>query len=51
MQKLNLEALKERAESMVSEELLSTINGGLENGCHVTVEQKSVGTVDIHIYS
>ncbi len=32
--KLSLEALKERAEAVASEELLETISGGLENACH-----------------
>jgi hypothetical protein len=36
MHKLNLDALKERAEAIASEELLGTISGGLENSCHVT---------------
>lgn len=34
--KLNLEALKERAGAVASEELLATINGGLLNACHDT---------------
>lgn len=33
-EKLSFEALKERAEAIVSEELLASINGGLENACH-----------------
>ena len=32
--KLTLDALKERADAVASEELLSTISGGLENACH-----------------
>lgn len=32
--KLSLDALKERAEAIASEELLSTISGGLEEACH-----------------
>ena len=34
MSKLNLDALKERAEAIASEELLGTISGGLEAACH-----------------
>ncbi len=32
--KLNLDALKERAETTASIELLNTISGGTENCCH-----------------
>jgi hypothetical protein len=32
--KLSLDALKERAEAVASEELLGTISGGLEDACH-----------------
>lgn len=32
--KLSLEALKERAEAIASEELMKSISGGLENACH-----------------
>jgi hypothetical protein len=34
MKKLNLEALKQRAEATASTELLATISGGTENSCH-----------------
>lgn len=34
MSKLTLEALKERAESVVTNELLTMISGGTENACH-----------------
>ena len=34
MSKLTLDALKERAEAIVSEDLLITISGGTENACH-----------------
>lgn len=34
MSKLTLEALKERAEAVASEDLLATISGGTENACH-----------------
>lgn len=34
MKKLNLDALKERAESVASEDLLNSISGGTENACH-----------------
>jgi hypothetical protein len=33
--KLSLEALKERAEAVASEELLNEIAGGNANGCHI----------------
>jgi hypothetical protein len=33
-QKLSLEALKERAESVATNELLESISGGVENACH-----------------
>jgi hypothetical protein len=35
MKKLSLDALKQRAEAIASEELLATISGGTENACHV----------------
>lgn len=34
MGKLSLEALKERAEAVASEELLNSISGGTEDSCH-----------------
>lgn len=34
MKKLSLDALKERAEAVASEELLGTISGGRQNACH-----------------
>ncbi|MCG2610561.1 hypothetical protein LZZ90_03455 [Flavobacterium sp. SM15] len=34
MGKLNLDALKLRAEAVASEDLLATISGGLQNACH-----------------
>ncbi|WP_339708564.1 hypothetical protein [uncultured Kriegella sp.] len=34
MSKLSLDALKQRAEAVASDELLNTISGGLENACH-----------------
>ena len=34
MSKLSLEALKLRAESIATEELLASINGGTANACH-----------------
>jgi hypothetical protein len=34
MKKLNLNALQKQSKNLVSNELLSTINGGVENGCH-----------------
>lgn len=32
--KLSINALKERAEATISDELLESINGGLLDGCH-----------------
>lgn len=34
MNKLSLNALRERAEAIASEDLLATISGGTENACH-----------------
>ena len=34
MKKLNLDALKERAEEVASDVLLTSISGGLEDACH-----------------
>lgn len=34
MNKLSFEALKNRAEAVVSEQLLNSISGGTENSCH-----------------
>ena len=34
MSKLSLDALKERANAIASEELMASINGGTENSCH-----------------
>ncbi|MFI0428453.1 hypothetical protein [Mariniflexile sp. HMF6888] len=34
MSKLSLDALKERAEAVASEDLLNSISGGTENACH-----------------
>lgn len=36
MSKLNLDALKERAEATASDELLESINGGTNGDCHLT---------------
>ena len=38
MSKLSLDALKERAGAVASEELLKTISGGTENACHDSEE-------------
>lgn len=35
MKKLNFNDLQENSNSHISTDLLSTISGGLENGCHV----------------
>lgn len=46
MEKLNLDALKERAEAIASEELLNTISGGMENKCHVVIpDERSKGVI------
>jgi hypothetical protein len=45
MNKLSLNALKERAEVIASAELLSTINGGLENSCHVVTDSEGNTTI------
>ncbi len=42
MKKLSLDALKERAEIVTSNKLMSSISGGLENGCH-TLEITYIG--------
>ncbi len=34
MKKLNIEILKERVDSITSENLLKSITGGVENTCH-----------------
>lgn len=34
MNKLSLDALRERAEAVASDDLLATISGGMENACH-----------------
>ena len=34
MGKLSLDALKERAEAVASEDLLNSISGGTQNACH-----------------
>ncbi len=34
MSKLSLNALKQRAEAVASEDLLNSISGGTENACH-----------------
>ena len=34
--KLSLEALRERAEAIASEELMANISGGTDNACHDT---------------
>jgi hypothetical protein len=36
MNKLSLDALKERAEGVASEELMLTITGGIQEACHDT---------------
>jgi hypothetical protein len=41
MSKLSLDALKERAKAVASEELLNSISGGTENSCHDEPEETS----------
>lgn len=44
MSKLSLDALKERAEAIASEELLASVSGGSANGCHVVIkDERSAG--------
>jgi hypothetical protein len=43
--KLNLEALKERAEAIASEELLESIAGGIMEACHDSRPADPVRTV------
>ena len=38
MSKLTLDALKERASEIASDQLMNSISGGLENACHDTYE-------------
>ena len=40
MKKLSLDALKQRAGVVASEDLLATISGGTENACHDDYEYK-----------
>lgn len=42
--KLSLDALKERAEGVASEELLQSISGGLEEACHDVQTSEPVPT-------
>lgn len=41
MSKLSLNALKERAEAIASQDLLNSISGGTENACHDGTETKT----------
>lgn len=43
--KLNLDALKERAEAIASEELLESISGGIMEACHDSRPADPVRTV------
>lgn len=42
MEKLNIDALKERANEIATEELMSQISGGTEYACHDSVETPEV---------
>jgi hypothetical protein len=50
MSKLSLDALKNRAEAIASEELMSSISGGTENGCHDGTPPPAGGGVHIKDY-
>lgn len=41
MNKLSLDALKERAGTVASEELLLSISGGTENDCHPCIHENA----------
>lgn len=43
MSKLTLDALKERAETVATDELLLSISGGTENSCHGGFEYQHTG--------
>jgi hypothetical protein len=43
--KLSLEALKSKATQVASEELMKSINGGLENGCHIKNKIRQEGHI------
>lgn len=43
MSKLSLDALKQKAETLATEELLSSISGGTENACHTPPEGDGTG--------
>lgn len=42
MEKLNIDALKERADEIETEELMSQISGGTQYACHDSVETPEV---------
>jgi hypothetical protein len=52
--KLSLDALKERAEGVASEELLKSISGGLEEACHDkdcnSTSDKAVGIAELFLW-
>jgi hypothetical protein len=50
MRKLNLDALQNKAELRASDDLLKSISGGLESGCHVIATVPSQGG-DLIIYT
>ncbi|WP_168199929.1 hypothetical protein [Flavobacterium sp. KBS0721] len=49
MSKLSLEALKEKAEAVASEELLESISGGTMSNCH-TLAQDMADFVNFWFY-
>lgn len=47
MIKLSLDALKQRAEAIASEDLLMTISGGTENACHDSADTSCAGCEEV----
>lgn len=40
MSKLSLNALKEKSEAVISQDLLNSISGGTENSCHTPPDER-----------
>ncbi len=47
MNKLSLDELKERADSVVNDELLNSISGGTENSCHATSSGNGISWAEV----
>ena len=47
MNKLSLDELKERADSVVNDELLNSISGGTENSCHVKPSGNGISWAEV----